>query len=279
MIPARSKRLALAMLLTAFVTPSVVGGAASDASAQISPLRLQRPVMAGTKIRSASGANCTAGAVMKYSGIGTAISGFAAAKRYVLTSEHCGKKGEKFTLGSTVTGTVTWVSPDTDLELITVLPTSRTSRYCGPSHSGTLFCQNVTTYTPQADGRVVLSALNTGSPITPIVNRTGSPGDEESFCRSGAVGGVDCTLMLTHIPSPVLAGLPGVASASPTSRRASEDGDSGAPVTSGSGGFTNVALYGILYGGGWYGGVWKNHYITIAKFFEETSGYSLAPAL
>lgn len=235
--------------------------------------------MAGTKLVSASGSACTAGAVLQYTSLYTRISQAAAATRYVLTAKHCASMRESVRLGSGVDGYVSWQSPDTDLELITVPPGSSRSESCGPTGSGPIRCSIVVQYYPRATGRVVLPSSTNGRDITPAVTRYAEPpGGEVAFCRSGAASGADCTMRTTRTPSPVLFGLPGAASATPSSGNPSIPGDSGAPLVSPSNGFTEVTVYGILHGGLSYGGAWQNHYVRMSRFFEETSGYSLAPA-
>ncbi|PPF69995.1 hypothetical protein C5E16_03525 [Clavibacter michiganensis] len=235
--------------------------------------------MAGTKLVSASGSACTAGAVLQYTSLYTRISQAAAATRYVLTAKHCASMRESVRLGSGVDGYVSWQSPDTDLELITVPPGSSRSESCGPTGSGPIRCSIVVQYYPRATGRVVLPSSTNGRDITPAVTRYAEPpGGEIRFCRSGAASGADCTLVTTTTPSPVSFRIPGAASATPRSGLISVGGDSGAPITSASDGFTDVTIYGILHGGGRYSEGYKDTFVRMSRFFEETSGYSLAPA-
>jgi S1-C subfamily serine protease len=258
--------LALAVALTS------VGASPAEA---LSPARQGTPVLAGSVIRyDATGFRCTAGAVLKSRAVTALVTQAGVATRYVLTAKHCGGLHSAVTLGGTVRGTVTWVSPDLDLALITVPPAVQRVQRCTASSLGPV-CYIANAYTPLAVGRVVLfrpgAPTETDIPMRdPAAPYTGS----ETFCSSGATTGALCVFSLsrgrrTAPPS----GRDGTIFAMSDSAHQIAAGDSGGPVVAADG-----SLYGIIAGGAADPSTYYMAYTPIHSFLAEQPYYGIAPS-
>jgi hypothetical protein len=180
----------IAMLLVGW-SPGAPARADDSSSLQVSPLRRQMPIKAGTHLAMGSG-NCTAGAVLYRSDLTQRVTQFLRATRYVVTAKHCGGIGTPVFVNGELAGAVTYVSPDLDFSIIAVTPRSETVRHCSVSVSGVPSCYPITTYAPRALGKVFLggNGLAFGPPGAGGGPRPPGPG--EDFCTSGAISGWEC---------------------------------------------------------------------------------------
>ncbi len=241
--------------------------------------RTSLPVLAGSDLRivaTPSGpfysrdVRCTAGAVLRATGLLANLTSYYRAVRYVATSAHCVTLGQKVRVGNTEVGAVSWVSTDSDLALIRIEPTTSRSQYCYPISAGHR-CEIVLTYEPRAVGEVFLGRNRSGQESSIPITGTGIPSDREIYCTSGASTGINCSWTQTSPPAGIHIGPHQVTSR--TSGANTGPGDSGGFVGSRSG-----TLYGIhSAGGGAINGQFADgeSYVPIGVLLRERPTFAL----
>jgi hypothetical protein len=232
-------------------------------------IRTRVPVVAGTELQY-PGTSCTAGLVVVRTGVLNNITPAQRAVRYVVTAKHCGAMGTRVSVRGQEVGYVSWVDPVEDLELVRIAPAADGQPTCAPSSQG-FHCTGITTFTPQASGRVVLETLRNRAIEAIPVTGTGAPADGEVFCVSGKVTGQSCTWRSAPWQRAYGERTPGEAAA--TGESLVLGGDSGAPVLSADG-----RIYGVLEGDVHGLDVAAMIYTRISRFFADAGGYALAPA-
>jgi hypothetical protein len=247
---------------------------ASPASAT-TDLRVSAPVMAGSLITyGGTRAQCTAGAVLTYDGYLGLISAKDRATRYILTAGHCGTLHQGVIIGRTTPGTVTWVSPDSDLELITVEPEVHVEPRCDHSSLYGSTCYVANRYTPRAVGRVALTTAGSPGERDIPMQALGTPGADETFCSSGQVTLSRCVWrFFLGRETPFPSRFAGVVRAVTGPGNGVRPGDSGGPVVDRQG-----TLYGIIATSQSVHAFDLLGYTPIRAFFRQQPGYALAPA-
>lgn len=284
--PVRRCSYALSLIrgLSLVVVVALVGVMFSVAPASaVEAERETRPVVAGTRLEFQFGGECTAGAVVQANSWSSLLLPKQRATRYVVTAKHCANRiGEGVFVkneaerirGIPAVGEVVWKSPDIDLALVKIYPLQHDSRSCVPSSHGGPHCVPVTTWTPNALGRVLTASLRTRSIYAQPVPGHGDPGIEETFATSGSTTGVQVNWRNLSVQAwPPRFRLPRAGD-----RAASSNtdfllgGDSGGPVFNP----TTGKLYGII----------TDQlpvttqpstmiYIKLSQFFREQTGYRL----
>ncbi|AZZ56923.1 trypsin-like peptidase domain-containing protein [Rathayibacter iranicus] len=265
--PSAARRTAaLFVAICGLATVVTFGPAGPAATAQ--SLRDQIPIVAGTALEVEGARFCTAGAVLRATGLLSRAWPIANATRYVVMAGHCGTVGETVKVGDAVAGTITWVSSDYDLALVKIPPSTVQRPVC--SGASQLHHCSIPPATPRAVGRIILNRGSTQQAVP--VPGFGIAGVGEHFCTSGAVSFVNCTFEIASVKSSWLS--PGELAAHTTTGFSLQPGDSGGPVANISG-----RLYGIIISGGEddHAGVFG--YIPMSTIFHDLGyDYELAPA-
>lgn len=214
---------------------------------------------------------CTAGPVLRASGILSSLTQYQRAVRYVATAGHCASAvGQVVRVNDVNVGTVQWISTQSDLAIVRIEPTSTRYTQCHHTSGGFLRCQIVVNWLPRAGGQVILGYNRVGRESFLPVQGTGTPAARELFCITGARTGSDCNYR--SVPTPPGSDLRPheVVAENPNQHRA--PGDSGAPVVSRSG-----LVYGVFVAGGDPGPAENlGAYIPISELFREQPSYRLA---
>lgn len=232
------------------------------------PLRLRTPIVAGTTLLGPIGNTCTVGAVLKRNGLGSLLSPFVGAVRYLVLAKHCAPElGMKFTLNSVVIGQVSWLSPTDDLELVLVAPEVTPPQGCYSSING---CYINSLARPRAVGQVILRNLGGERPVPMLP--PASPAPHERFCTSGSATGVNCNWVVYRGTTGQWRER-GVAQAFATNAQGLDHGDSGGPVVSQQGQFI-----GIIQKGGGTGQVNIMQYMPVAELVLQLDHeFDIAP--
>lgn len=238
----------------------------------VESFRTRTPILSGTQLVFPQG-ECTAGLVLKKTGMWENMTPYRRAVRYVLTASHCGRTNDDVKVGNQVVGKFVWRSERSDLRLVRIEPSRRNFTHCSAPSTG-LTCSIVTTYEPLALGKIFVSTTG----IALSIRGTGAPNTNEVFCTSGHTTGINCTWGKVPTPPgwmhPVT---PEITKSAETYGRNVEGGDSGGPVASFG---TRGLIYGIISTKGMH---WSEHpnkmtYVPIAQFFQEQPGYEIAPS-
>lgn len=255
-----------ATLIAVICVVTLLGPVIPAANAQ--SLRNQIPIMAGTALGLPGARRCTAGAVLRSRSWISLATPVRRATRYVVLARHCTDLGNPITVGGEVVGSVTWASPDHDLAIATIPPSTVQRPLCsGPSQ---LHHCVIPSATPKAVGRIILNDGSTQRAV-PIPG-TGVPAVGERFCTSGSVSFVNCGFRYVDVPRRDWN--PGAAAARTYNGRTVIFGDSGGPVASIGG-----RLYGIILfrGEPTYPGMMG--YLPMYVVFQDLGyTYQLAPA-
>lgn len=234
----------------------------------VSEFRQQTPLQAGTRVELPHG-YCTVGAVLSVTSWYARLAPQIRTIRYVVLAAHCADEGESVSVGNQgVVGRVIWKSGLSDLEIAKIDPLPRVNWNCGTG-SMIRHCAPFTSYTPRASGTIFLR--NHAHRIVSMpFDGTGVPGENEVFCTSGAVSGVNCAWGIAVLPP----GAPPYLLGATTWLASVTQGDSGGPVASQGG-----RLYGIIADGARTTSERPDlmAYVPIARLFEEQPGYVLAP--
>ena len=238
----------------------------------VEPQRESLPIVIGTSLQFPTG-DCTAGLIVKKTGVFNNITPYKQAIRYVVTASHCGRTGDDVRVNGTIIGKYIWRSEESDLGLVQVEPFAQRHAVCTAPSTGPV-CSIGVTYNPRAVNKVLIASQRTRSEQAVPFSGTGSPADREVFCTSGAVTGILCTWGKSPMPPGwQIARQPNYRHAETFGRNV-EHGDSGGPIMSFAG-----KIYGIISSRGTYFGDDPNGltYYTTEQFFEEQPGYALAP--
>jgi hypothetical protein len=263
---ATSSALVLTALLLA-AGPSAPARAFDVHTAEVSSLRRQPPIKAGTSLDMLHG-RCTAGAVLYRRDLAGRVTQQQRATRYVVTAAHCGDVGTAVYVDGKLLGAVTFASADLDYSIVTVLPVGSTSRHCA-FYGSTPACYPITTYHPQAIGQVFVGGhgFAFAAPIT--VPGPREPQGHEDFCTSGAVGGWLCGFHSIGYPAngPTLTDR-----AAANYNRNISSGDSGGPVVDRDG-----HIMGIISSSGRAGSTdaAKMLYTSITTILRQLPSYAL----
>ncbi|MHC2185204.1 hypothetical protein ACVLV4_000842 [Rathayibacter agropyri] len=264
--PGVSRRILCALAaLSACVALLLTGAAPAYA---ISEFRQQTPIRAGTRVELPHG-YCTVGAVLSSTSWYAPLSPQMSATRYAVLAGHCGDEGESVSVADRgIVGRVIWKSGLSDLEIARIDPLARANFNCGTG-SMIRHCTPFTSYTPRAHGSIFLPD-HTGRIVSMPIDGTGVPGENEVFCTSGAVSGVNCAWGIASLPPDAPPYLLGATTWLASTTR----GDSGGPVASRGG-----RLYGIISDGARTTSTRPDlmTYVPISRLFEEQPGYVLAP--
>ncbi|QKS89428.1 MULTISPECIES: trypsin-like peptidase domain-containing protein [Curtobacterium] len=257
--------------LTAFIAPATPAQAAA-------PNRQGLPVVAGTRIDMQYGGECTAGLVLRKSGILAFLSMKERATRYIIIAAHCvNRPQEGILVGDTLVGEVLQRDPEYDIAIARVEPVAHQQTYCSRTSFGGVSCTRSYTYTPRAVGRVILADPRTRGDGSIALNGTGSPAGDEAFCTSGSFSGVNCEFRTATYPRDSSWFTKGVPEVARNDTFSLMRGDSGGPVVSPSGKF-----YGIITDSGSYSSepslLGLMGYVDAAKVLRFANGYSIAPA-
>ncbi|WP_246865180.1 serine protease [Clavibacter sepedonicus] len=187
-------------------------------------------VIAGAQSGFAHGTDqdCTAGPVLKGTGLIANLSQYQRAVRFVAIPKHCGGRGPRGVFaGGTEIGSIIWESPDADLAIIRVEPRTTTSPVC---HTGSWAsgCSLVSHYEQRASGDVFIATNRNGQELALPVTGTKTPSDREFFCISGSKSGARCTW--ENVARPPLFRVGSHELVAETYRGNLAHGDSGAPV-------------------------------------------------
>ncbi|WP_369076222.1 trypsin-like serine protease [Curtobacterium poinsettiae] len=269
--------VAIVAMIVAFAAPAVISESADAAD---SLARNSLPVRAGTQLVFAgtrSGphfspdAVCTAGPVVRSTGIFARLSQYARAVRYVVTAGHCASEtGQTVRVGTVSVGAVTWISGRYDLALVRIEPLSSRHQQCHSTSGGFVRCHIVVDWQPRASGQVILIRNRAGHEQSVAVQGTGTPAPREIYCVSGRSSGVICSFRSVPKPPDLE---PGAGQAfSETFGANTSDGDSGGPVVSQSG-----RIYGVHVQGGDPESRFPTieAYIPIGLFFREQPAYEV----
>ncbi|AZZ56928.1 hypothetical protein [Rathayibacter iranicus] len=231
-------------------------------------LRDQIPIVSGTALELPGARWCSAGVVLESRSWISRASPIARATRYIALAQHCGSLGNAIKVGGTVVGTITWVSPVDDLEILTVPPSTVQRPACiGASQ---LHHCTIPAATPKALGRIVLGSGGREQPVP--VHGAGIPAVGERFCTSGAVSFVNCSYRTMDVPPAARGFVP--ATARSDNGRTVAPGDSGGPVAS-----INGTIYGIILFQGHDEHAGTMGYLPIDLIAQDLGyGYDLAPA-
>ncbi|MHC2186204.1 hypothetical protein ACVLV4_001857 [Rathayibacter agropyri] len=240
----------------------------SPPAATAQSLRDQIPVVAGTALGLQGAHRCTAGPVLRSRSWISRTTPVRRATRYVVLAKHCANLGDELTVDGTVVGTVSWVSPNYDLELVNIPPSVVQRPVC--SGASQLHHCTVPDATPRAVGRIILN--NGLSQEAVPVRGFGIPTTGERLCTSGSVTFVNCAFGPVAVPAIGFA--PGDATALTYNGNNITSGDSGGPVAS-----TTGRLYGIIlrWGLRTYRGIMG--YLPMPTILQDLGySYGLAPA-
>ncbi|PPF30981.1 serine protease [Rathayibacter tritici] len=260
----KRRRIVLASLAVAV---ALIGAGTAPANA-VSEFREKTPLQAGSRVELPR-AYCTVGAVLSSTSWYSPMSPGIRKTRYVVLAGHCGNEGDSVSVADQgVIGRVIWESGTSDLEIARIDPIPRTNWNCA-SGSMIRHCDPYTTYSPRAIGNIFLRD-HTGRYVSMPFDGMGVPGENEVFCTSGAVSGVNCTWGIAPLPPRS----PPFLLAATTWTASTVSGDSGGPVASRGG-----RLYGIITDGALPASSRPDlmAYVPISRLFEEQRGYVLAP--
>lgn len=275
-------------VMAAIVGAVVIGALMASNVALASPaqaapnyaVRRSVPVQAGTEIifpgahsgpASSPDRVCTAGPVMRATGILSRISPYLRAVRYVVTAGHCASAvGQHVRVGETDIGTVSWISNQSDLALVRVEPTSTRRTQCFHTSGGFPRCAINVIWNPRAVGRVIFDYNRSGHEASLAVVGSGAPTAREQFCASGRSSGSLCAFE-TVVVAPN-SKVPAHTTIAQSYDSNMATGDSGGPVLSRGG-----RIYGVLTDVGNPDGTGEGliGYVAISQFFAERSGYAL----
>jgi hypothetical protein len=276
--PLRRARPAAAFLAVLAVVLGMLS-IASPAQAVDPFVRSSLPARAGTRLafegmqsgpRFVPDGTCTAGAVLRGTGLLSQVTPYQRAVRFILTAGHCAELGQKVRVGDVEIGTVTWVSGQSDLAIVRVEPISTRRRHCGPTSGAGIRCDIAVVYEPRAVGEVILVHNRVHQEASIPITGIGTPQPREIFCISGHVTGILCAFRSLGASASLPLQPHQVASES--AGPMTTFGDSGAPVVSRGG-----TLFGIHAQGGAPGtpDAQLEAYVPIDQFFREQRGYAL----
>jgi hypothetical protein len=250
MIPSpRLRRRPYVILLAA--VPALLGVLLVGAPAQAVDVtaRTALPVVAGTRLTfegqhtgpaQVPDRDCTAGAVVRLTGLLNNLTPYQRAVRFVVTAEHCASLHENVRVGRAEVGYVYWVSHESDLALVRIEPTATPRRHCSPGSHGEV-CRIENDYAPNALGKVLRAINLRGRELALSATGVGTPEPGEVFGSSGSSSGLKYTLRSIPVPPGVQRGRHKVTA--DTGSPLSTPGDSGGPIFSRRG-----VIYGIHSG-------------------------------
>lgn len=255
-----------AALFAGMCVVALLGPAIPTASAQ--SLRDQIPIMAGTALDLTGARRCTAGAVLRSRSWLSLAMPIRRATRYVVLAKHCTDLGNPIRVGGQVVGSVSWVSPEYDLALATIPPSTVQRPICHGASQ--LHNCTIPAATPKAVGRIILTEGSTQRDVA--IPGIGVPAVGERFCTSGSVSFLNCGFQVADVPP--TGWRAGAAAAHTLNGRNVIFGDSGGPVASIDG-----RLYGIIIFRGEPAYPGMMGYLPMSVVFQDLGyGYELAPA-
>jgi len=267
------KKLLVVMVVIMGLTAvglSQAGPASAEANRQATP------IIAGTRIRMQSGAQCTVGVVLKSTSPTQRLIPKAAATRYIVIANHCvSRNGEGVVVNGKVVGQVISRSGTDDIALAKIDPDPVRTNRCNVGSFGVPLCTSGFRWEPQAHGRVVIASLRTRDDEAVPMPGWGAPGVNETFCTSGSFSGVNCSFAYAPVPESWFP--TGISDAAKSDvLNPITGGDSGGPVMSANGKF-----YGIISLSGMLSATHETQslmgYVRAEKVFQDFPGYNIAP--
>ncbi|MWV29522.1 hypothetical protein [Rathayibacter iranicus] len=224
--------------------------------------------MAGTALELTGARRCTAGAVLRSRSWISRATPISRATRYIVLARHCTDLGNPIRVGGEVVGSVTWASPNYDLAIATIPPSTAQRPLCGGASQ--LHHCVIPSATPKAVGRIILNDGSAQRAVT--IPGTGVPAVGERLCTSGSVSFVNCGFRIVDVPRSDWN--PSAAATRTFNGRNVIFGDSGGPVASIGG-----RLYGIILFRGEPAHPGMMGYLPIYVVFQDLGySYELAPA-